>query len=84
MLSGQKMPKKVEKWPKHHQIFFGTKIRFESTPEKKACLLTIGGRYLAENVKKKGGGDLQKPLLPKFPAILAEKQHLLNFFFNFW
>ena len=84
MLSGQKMPKKAEKWPKHHQIFW-RQIGFETTPEKKAPFLPIGGRYLAEIVKKnRVFGDFEKAKFSKFEPKLAEKQHLLKkFFLNF-
>ena len=83
MLSGQKMPKKAEKWPKHPPNFFGGRLGSKLLQKKKAPFLPIGGRYLAEIVKKNGGfGDFEKAKFSKFRPKLAEKQHLLKKFFS--
>ena len=52
-----KNAKKGRKMAETPPKFFWRQIRFESTPEKMPLLrpfLIIGGRYLAENVKKRG------------------------------
>ena len=74
MLSGQKMPKKAEKWPKHPPNFFGGRLGSKLLQKKKAPFLPIGGRYLAEIVKKKGVlGDFEKAKFSKFSAKIGRK-----------
>ena len=93
-LLGQKCQKRVV-WSKNAKKgrkmaetppnVFGGRLGSKLLQKKKAPFLPIGGRYLAEIVKKNGDfGDFEKAKFSKFRPKLAEKQHLLKkFFLNF-
>ncbi len=66
--------------------FFGGRIGPKGLQKKKRHFFIQKWPIFGRKCEKRVGfGDLQNSLLPKFPAISAEKQHLLKkFFFNFW
>ena len=85
MLSGQKMQKKGEKWPKHPQNLFGGRLGSKVLQKKCSVFFTHFWSKFGRNCEKNGGfGDFEKAKFPKFWPKLAEKQHLLKkIFFQF-
>ena len=73
----------AEKWPTHHQNFFGSTIGPRGFQKKNATFLPTSGCYFGHFVKNFGYfGGPKKPKNPKFRPILAKKQHLLKINFH--
>ncbi len=73
------MPENGEKWSEHPENFFGDKIGPKGSQKKKGDKFIEKWPIFGRKCEKKGVlGDLENSMLPKFPAISAEKQHLLK------
>ena len=70
MLSGQKMQKKAEKWPKHPQIFFGGRLGSKVLQKKKGDFFKHFWPKFGRNCEKKEFfGDFEKAKFSKCRTI---------------